>query len=523
MINNMQESFLTLFEESSKPPERPALVAPEVCLTYSQFYGAVLETAARLNKAGIAPYERIGILAPTCPAYLVLVFALWLSKAVAVPINPRWPARQIKSCLALVECSGLIVSSKVTGYSAEADAEPARRDSRRLTVLPAPEDAVNIFDYWQEHFYGKLKPVLFEDLALTLKSSLTAVEADYVRLDLDQDATIMFTSGSSGQPKAVLHTLGNHYYSALGSNSNIKLAPGDCWGLLLPLYHVGGLSIFVRTLLAGAAVATPGAAMSVPEFINKMNITHLSMVATQLYRLLKDEQAVQALSKLKVLLLGGGPLPVRLVRQAKERRIPVYASYGSTEMASQVTATRSGDSLAHRLTSGRLLPYRQLAISLEGEILVRGATLFKEYLDEKGSERESGPDPWFRTGDLGFLDKDGYLTVTGRKDNMFISGGENIQPEQIEKELTEQDGVRQAVVIPVKDEEYGHRPVAFVRMQAGRKLEIEHLKKCLQRRLPRFMVPDRFFSWPQDIKPVGIKFSREDFKKLALKTNSLSV
>jgi len=479
------------------------LAAPDFCLTYSQFYAAVFETAARLNKAGIAPYERIGILAPICPAYIVLIFALWLSKAVAVPINTRWSARQIKACLALVECSGLIVSSKAPDYPAEADSEPAGRDSRLLTGLSVFENTVNIFDYWQEHFYGKLKPVLLEDLAPTLTSSLTAVESDCVRLDPGQDATIIFTSGSSGQPKAVLHTLGNHYYSALGSNSNIQLGHGDCWGLLLPLYHVGGLSILVRTVLSGAAVATPGAAMSVPEFINKMKITHLSMVVTQLYRLLKDEHAVKAISKLKALLLGGGPLPARLVRQ-------------------EITTTRPGDSLAHRLTSGKLLPYRQLAISLEGEILVRGATRFKEYVYDKGPEKELEPDQWFRTGDLGFLDKDDYLTVTGRKDNMFISGGENIQPEQIEKELAGLDEVRQAVVIPVKDEEYGQRPVAFVRMQTGQKLEIEYLKKCLHKRLPRFMVPDRIFPWPQDIKTAGIKFSREDFKKLALKMNSLS-
>ena len=195
--------------------------------------------------------------------------------------------------------------------------------------------------------------------------------------------------------------------------------------------------------------------------------------------------------------------------------LPIFTSYGSTEMASQVTTTRPKDNFDRLLTSGKVLPYRQIKIAPDGEILVKGATLFKGYLEGDLLVVNRDKKGWFRTGDLGCLDEQGYLTVTGRRDNMFISGGENIQPEEIENKMNRLDGVANVIVVPVRNKEYGERPAAFVTMETGREFDQEKLKQGLKNTLPHFMIPDYFFPWPEDVIQEGIKINREYFKKVA--------
>jgi O-succinylbenzoic acid--CoA ligase len=251
-----------------------------------------------------------------------------------------------------------------------------------------------------------------------------------------------------------------------------------------------------------------------------MEITHISMVPTQLIRIM-DNRAGSCLSGMKAVLLGGDSVPAGLITRAIEKHIPLITSYGSTEMSSQVTATMPGDSLSHIFTSGKLLPYRELMIDDDGEILVRGATLFKGYVNgEETTEAINGN--WFHTGDLGFLDKDGYLTVTGRKDNMFISGGENIQPEQVEREILRLGRVAQTIVVSVKDYEYGNRPVAFIMMKDNALLDPVQIRDELTGRLPKFMIPVSIYPWPNEFEQKGIKIKRQYFKKLAQRLASLS-
>jgi len=182
----------------------------------------------------------------------------------------------------------------------------------------------------------------------------------------------------------------------------------------------------------------------------------------------------------------------------------------------------------------QVLPYRQLSISEEGEILVRGETLGLSQTGDGARQSLLGVNDWYHTGDTGYLDKNGCLTVTGRKDNMFISGGENIYPEQIEMALCEIDGIDDAVVVPVDNKEFGHRPVAFLKCQAvislseyksGRseeeKFSFDHesLTSTLATKLPRFMLPIAYYPWPQGYDQPGLKPDRVFFRDLAAKLN----
>lgn len=325
-------------------------------------------------------------------------------------------------------------------------------------------------------------------------------------ITLDRPATIVYTSGSTGQPKPALHCYGNHYYSALGSNQNISLTTNDRWLLSLPMYHVGGIAILFRCLLAGATVVIPEDTGTLIRPIEAYDATHVSMVSTQLRRLLANSTGT--IDSLQAVLLGGGAVSDALIDEAVARELPLYVSYGLTEMSSQVTTTPAGVAGKRLHSSGRLLPYRQLTTADDGEILVRGLTLFSGYIEGKSLDRSTDSDGWFYTGDLGRLDDEGYLYVEGRKDNMFISGGENIQPEEIETALERIRPVREAIVVPVQDAEFGRRPVAFVRWQNDPQ-PLELVRERLAPELERYKLPVAIYSWPEDDAHGRMKINRD--------------
>ena len=210
----------------------------------------------------------------------------------------------------------------------------------------------------------------------------------------------------------------------------------------------------------------------------------------------------KAFSFVKAILLGGGPAAPALLDEALRRHLPVIPSYGLTEMASQVTTVMPATPPAQRRTSGRALAHRLVKISEDGEILVRGDTLFAGYVTPQGLMPCRDDDGWFHTGDVGSLDADGYLTVTGRRDFMFISGGENIQPEEIEAALARLREVDHSLVVPVADAEFGARPVAFLATQ-GALPKAEGLSTRLSEWLPKFKIPVAYHPWPAELSAEG--------------------
>jgi O-succinylbenzoic acid--CoA ligase len=204
-----------------------------------------------------------------------------------------------------------------------------------------------------------------------------------------------------------------------------------------------------------------------------------------------------------------------LLREASERGIPLHTSYGLTEMASQVTTTPTNTPPEKQFTSGKVLNYREVRIAENGEILVRGKTLSLGYVEREQVHLPVNHHGWFATGDLGQIDSEGYLTVLGRRDNMFISGGENIHPEEIETALSELSDIMQALVVPVPDEEFGHRPVAFIQTQK-KKIDPEAITAELKPLLPGYKIPIAFYNLPGSMEPERLKVDRAYLKKLAL-------
>lgn len=325
----------------------------------------------------------------------------------------------------------------------------------------------------------------------------------------DQEATIMFSSGSTGRAKAIIHTIGNHYYSAVQSNHHIPLNTDDKWLLSLPLYHVGGISILWRCFLAGATVMIDDSSKDLAHIIDKYQISHISLVPTQLHRLMNK---LPASSSLKAILIGGGPISSTLIEQSVNHKLPVYISYGLTEMSSQV-ATSPRINIPNDVNKVRALKHSQIKVKA-GEIYVKGKTRFKGYLTNGAFQQPFDSDGWFATGDIGILDADQNLNIKGRKDNMFISGGENIYPEEIEQVLLNDQRISEAYIIPVNNAEFGERPVGFIRGKIAR----EDLKNICASQLERFKVPIELYKIPETDT---FKISRYTLRSMLLNNPSL--
>jgi O-succinylbenzoic acid--CoA ligase len=282
-------------------------------------------------------------------------------------------------------------------------------------------------------------------------------------------ATVMHTSGTTAAPKPVELTLRNWLANALGSAVILGLDPQERWLCLMPLAHVGGLSILLRSTIYATTVVLHDrfdAEIAVGELMDPARrITLVSLVPTMLARLL--DAGLEHPPRLRWALLGGGPIPPPLLARAKAAGVPVAPTYGMTEACSQIA------------TFGFPLPGVDLDID-EGEILVRGDVV------SPGALRQDG---WLHTGDLGSFDEEGRLVIVGRKSDTIVSGGENVAPAEVEAILLEHPDVADAGVFARSDPEWGEAVVALVVRRDGSEVSEHALREWCGARLARFKVP----------------------------------
>jgi len=322
---------------------------------------------------------------------------------------------------------------------------------------------------------------------------------DWREFAADRPVTGLFTSGSSGQPKLALHSYSAHQASADASRKLLPLQPGDRNLMSLPLFHIGGLAPLFRNLLAGSTMVFGGRADDA-EFLRQQGISHLSFVSTQLRALLHEQPCVL---RIPYALVGGGPIEPGLIHQARRAGIDCWQTYGLTEMASQVaTGTPDG--------RWQILPGNELRFDTAGAIEVRGAARFLGYWREGRLDRSCfSRSGWFATQDLGYW-HDGQLSLQGRRDNLFISGGENIQPEEIEHLLLRHPAIERVLVCSVADAEFGRRPIALIGLQADARVSETELRLWLEPSLPRFKIPQQWWQMPDrpEFMGTGLKINR---------------
>ena len=450
---------------------QPFLFSEKRSWTFADF----MSEASLLSDSLMAEsQQRVYLSTENTENLLKSMLALWMRGAVAVPLNQQIPEKQKMEMLQQIGCT---------------------------------------FSYTELQHEFKSHPTSVNSLQPNPVGNSDAVAGKEVNSINPKDwATIIFTSGSTGSPKAVVHSLANHFYNALGANDRMPLNSGDRWLVSLPMYHVSGLAILFRTLLSGAAMVIPAKNVSLSKTLLSQSVTHLSLVPTQLHRLLQTTKGKDALCQLKLILLGGASIPETLLDQSAQLGLNVQTTYGSTEMASQVATGKSG--------FYQVLPFREVRIAADNEVEGRGKNVVLGYLDGTRLHQPFDENGWFKTGDIGlWCSKDtknqgevAALQITGRKDSMLIVGDENIHPEEIVSIVRQVVKTELSIVVAVQDAEFGARPVAFLKI--GEDFSESKLQKFLGKRLAKFKVPDLFLALPELVES-EIKHNRVELSKFA--------
>jgi o-succinylbenzoate---CoA ligase len=415
-----------LAQRAQTCPDRLALCGGGLDLTYLELEREATSAARRLAARGVRRDAVVALALPVGIEYVVLLHALMKLGAVAYPLNTRLSAGEREAELARVE-PFLVIDSPADGGHTEAD----------LPLLG-------------EHDLGAIN-------------------------------CRILTSGTTSAPRPVGLTYGNHLWSAVGSAFNLGVEPTDRWLCCVPLYHVAGLSIVMRSVIYGTGmIIHDGFDIDrVAESLEGDGATVVSLVATQLARLL---EAGVDLLPLRAVLVGGGPVPNEVLEEAIGRGATVVQTYGMTETASQVTTLSPADAERKLGSAGRPLLTTHLRIK-DGEILVQGPTVAPGVADEDG---------WLHTGDLGRIDDEGFLYVTDRLGDVIVTGGENVIPAEVEEALRDHPDVLDAAAVGRSDPEWQEAVVAVVVVRDGTRPDAEELRRHCSERLASFKVPKRF-------------------------------
>jgi o-succinylbenzoate---CoA ligase len=414
-----------LAQRSQSCPERTALVADDAEVTFAELEAEATWVARRLAAQGVRRGSTVAMTMHPRREQVVLIHALMKMGAVMLPLGPRL--------------------------------SPAERTA----ALAAEEPAVDLDD----------------------AGELTQTEADLPLLgehDMDEIACKVMTSGSTGAPDPVGLTYGNFLWSSVASAFNIGVEPDDRWLCCLPLSHISGLGIVIRSVIYGTtAVVHDGFEVDrVAAALENDDVSVVSLVTTMLTRLL---EAGADLSGPRAILVGGGPVPEATLEEALGRGATVVQTYGLTEACSQVTTLAPADARRKLGSAGRPLLTTHLRIQ-DGEILVQGPTVAPGRADADG---------WLHTGDLGRIDEEGFLYVEDRIDDMIVSGGENVVPAEVENVLMRHPEVADAAVVGREDPEWQQAVTAIVVLHEDSRATPDDLRRHCAESLADFKVPKR--------------------------------
>jgi len=414
-----------LSQRSQSCPDRTALVADGAEMTYAELEAEATWVARRLAAHGVRRGSTAALTMHPRREQVVLMHALMKLGAALLPLGPRLTTEE------------------------------------RTAIVTAEEPIIDLDDPGQ----------------------LTQTEADMPLLgehDMDDVCCRVLTSGSTGAPRPIPLSYGNFLWNAVGSGFNIGVHPEDRWLCCMPLSHVGGLGIVMRSVIYGtAAVLHDGFDVDrVGEALESDGIAITSLVPTMLVRLL---EAGVDLSGPRAVLVGGGPVPEEPLEEAIAKGATVVQTYGLTETCSQVTTLAPADAQRKLGSAGRPLLTTHLRI-LDGEILVQGPTVAPGSADADG---------WLHTGDLGHIDEEGFLYVSDRIDDMIVSGGENVVPAEVEEVLLRHPQVAEAAVVGREDPEWQQAVTAIVVLESGSEVSPDELRRHCAETLAGFKVPKR--------------------------------
>ena len=456
MQNDSMPNFLK--KRAFLTPDRTAFYFQEDSITFKQLYECAMKTAGQLQTFGLAKGDFAGVLLTNHLETVVILFAFQLLGIRAVFLNNRLSTAELAWQINDSRAVCLIIDS---AFSKKV---PSMRSITKEELFAAPVS----------------EPIIQEEV------------------DLADVCTIMYTSGTTGNPKGVIQTFGNHWWSAVGSALNLGYTDGDCWLCTVPLFHISGFSIVMKGVIYGMPIVLHESfdTQKTIEDIRGKKVTIMSVVGTTLSRIVEFLGNDRLPSYFRCMLLGGGPAPLPLLESCVENEIPVFQTYGMTETSSQIITLSPEYSLSKLGSAGKPLFPSQIRIEREdgsvasaneaGEIVVKGPNVTSGYLYRPEATNEKIRNGWLYTGDIGYLDEEGFLYVMDRRADLIISGGENIYPAEIESALLAHPCVADAGVTGVASAEWGQVPIAFVVLKTGcpecseddlRQFCVEHIAK----------------------------------------------
>lgn len=437
--------------------EHPALVlADGTRVTYAGLERRAAALASRLREAGAAPGVPVGVALRNGPALVTAILAAPRTGAPLVLCDPRWTAAETARACAAAGVRVFLgdghAGDGVRRLDVDGPAEPR--------CAPAPT------------------------------------------LVLDRPHTVVFTSGTTGDPKPIVLTASNHLWSAIGSAARLGMGPDDRWLACLPLWHVGGLAVVLRSVLAGSTVLLHDGfdVDAVARSCRDDAPTLVSLVPTALARL----RDVVPPPSLRAALLGGAAATPALLHDAVARGWPLAPTYGCTEAASQIATAVPGDrhvrggSVGLPLLTTRVRIVRDdgtpAAVDEDGEIQVQSPTVSPGRLSADGTLTPvTAADGWLRTNDLGRVAIDGSLRVVGRRDDVIVTGGENVAPTEVEAALAGVPGVAEVAVAAVPDGEWGHAVAAWIVPAPGATPTLAGVREAARAQLAPHKLPRRLF------------------------------
>ncbi|WP_188453986.1 o-succinylbenzoate--CoA ligase [Virgibacillus oceani] len=432
-------------------------------ITFSKLKTNSQQFAKKLANYGVGKGTHVGVLSTNNASMVIAIHALSYIGAVSVLLNTRLTKEELTYQI---------------------------NDAEMMVVLTC--DSLE-------------KEVMVMDLPVPVKtfseiSHLPEMETDLqTEIILDDVFTIIYTSGTTGFPKGVIHTYGNHWWSAMGSALNIGLDSNDKWLAALPIFHVSGLSIFIKSVIYGMPVYLMEKfdQQVVQDAIMERGVTMVSVVTVMLKRLVDLLGNNTYPDTFRCMLLGGGPAPRPLLEKAKAKHIPVFQSYGMTETSSQIVTLSPLNALNKIGSAGKPLFPAQLKIDHTkedsvGEIFVKGPMVTRGYFNKKEATNSAFQNGWLATGDLGYLDHEGFLYVVDRRKDLIISGGENIYPSEVESVLSGIEQVSEVGVVGKADETWGQVPVAFV-VAIDQTISESDVIKYSNNYLAKYKVPKQVF------------------------------
>ncbi|MCM3692010.1 o-succinylbenzoate--CoA ligase [Neobacillus niacini] len=464
MNNELMPNFLK--NRAYLTPDRVAVYFNKRTISFKELYENTYQTAGQLQKLGLKKDQYIGVLLKNHLDTVVILFALQLLGITAVILNNRLTSKELVWQL---------------------------HDSKAVSLI--------IENDFHEIKQKVEVPVITKDELFAVTPNDPTIQEE---INLGDICTVMYTSGTTGNPKGVIQTYGNHWWSAVGSALNLGYTETDRWLCSVPIFHISGYSILMKSVIYGMPVILHETfdADKIIEDIEEKQVTIMSVVGTMLFRMVETLNEARLPKHFRCALLGGGPAPLPLLEACKAKEIPVFQSYGMTETASQFVTLSPEYSISKLGSAGKPLFPSQLKIILEdgkaappkqaGEIIVKGPNVTMGYLYRPEINKEKFNEGWFHTGDIGYLDEEGFLYVLDRRSDLIISGGENIYPAEIESVLLSHPDVADAGVTGFDDEIWGQVPAAFIVRKEGANVTKEELEQLCLENLAKYKVPKTF-------------------------------